>query len=233
MSLADYKPVIEYCGGTEIGGGYITGTRVQPAAPSMFTTPALGVDFLLFDGNGEPTENGEVFIIPPSLGLSTSLLNADHNEVYFAGTPQPNLRRHGDAIERLGNLFETESWLVGIKYRVHGRVDDTMNLSGIKVSSAEIEEVLNVVGEVQETAAVAVSPKAGGPSQLVIYAVLTASEAAPTKQELHATLQTELSAHLNPLFRIHDVVTVDALPRTASNKIMRRLLRARRNFTKN
>ena len=232
MSLAGYKPVIEYCGGTEIGGGYITGTRVQPAAPSMFTTPALGVDFLLFDGNGEPTENGEVFIIPPSLGLSTSLLNADHNEVYFEGTPQPNLRRHGDAIERLDNRFESESWLAGIKYRVHGRIDDTMNLSGIKVSSAEIEEVLNVVSEVQETAAVAVSPKDGGPSQLIIYTVLAASGSEPTKQELHATLQTELSAHLNPLFRIHDVVIADALPRTASNKIMRRLLRAR-NFTKN
>ena len=232
MSLAGYKPVIEYCGGTEIGGGYITGTRVQPAAPSMFTTPALGVDFQLFDGNGEPTENGEVFIIPPSLGLSTSLLNADHNEVYFGGTPQPNLRRHGDAIERLDNRFESEPWLAGIKYRVHGRIDDTMNLSGIKVSSAEIEEVLNVVSEVHETAAVAVSPKDGGPSQLIIYAVLEASEIASTKQELHATLQTELSAHLNPLFRIHDVVIVDALPRTASNKIMRRLLRAR-NFTKN
>ena len=172
MSLAGYKPVIEYCGGTEIGGGYITGTRVQPAAPSTFTTPALGVDFLLFDENGKPTENGEVFIIPPSLGLSASLLNADHNEVYFGGTPQPNLRRHGDAIERLGDSY----------YRVHGRIDDTMNLSGIKVSSAEIEEVLNVVSEVQETAAVAVPPKDGGPSQLVIYAVLEVSEVAPTKQ---------------------------------------------------
>ena len=225
MSLAGYKPVIEYCGGTEIGGGYITGTRVQPAAPSAFTTPALGVDFLLFNENGEPTDNGEVFILPPSLGLSTSLLNADHNEVYFAGTPQPNLRRHGDAIERFGNGFETEPWLAGTKYRVHGRVDDTMNLSGIKVSSAEIEEVLNVVDEIQETAAVAVSPKDGGPSQLVIYAVLTASRSELTKQELHATLQTTLSYHLNPLFRIHDVVIVETLPRTASNKVMRRLLR--------
>ena len=225
MALAGYKPVIEYCGGTEIGGGYITGTRVQPAAPSAFTTPALGVNFLLFDGNGEPTDNGEVFIIPPSLGLSTSLLNADHNEVYFAGTPQPNLRRHGDAIERLGNGFETEPWLAGTKYRVHGRVDDTMNLSGIKVSSAEIEEILNVVDEIQETAAVAISPKDGGPSQLVIYTVLAALGSEPTKQELHAALQAELSEHLNPLFRIHDVVIVDALPRTASNKVMRRLLR--------
>ena len=225
MSLAGYKLVIEYCGGTEIGGGYITGTRVQPAAPSTFTTPALGVDFRLFDENGKPTENGEVFIVPPSLGLSTSLLNADHNHVYFAGTPQPNLRRHGDAIERFGNGFETDPWLTGTKYRVHGRVDDTMNLSGIKVSSAEIEAVLNVVDGIQETAAVAVSPKDGGPSQLVIYAVLAASRSEPTKQELHATLQTTLSYHLNPLFRIHDVVIVEALPRTASNKVMRRLLR--------
>ena len=225
MSLAGYKPVIEYCGGTEIGGGYITGTRVQSAAPSTFTTPALGVDFQLFDHNGKPTENGEVFIVPPSLGLSTSLLNADHNEVYFAGTPRPNLRRHGDAIERFGNGFDTEPWLVDTKYRVLGRVDDTMNLSGIKVSSAEIEEVLNVVDGIQETAAVAISPKDGGPSQLVIYAVLITPESAPTKQELHATLQTALSKYLNPLFRIQDVVIVDALPRTASNKVMRRLLR--------
>lgn len=217
MSLAGYRPVIEYCGGTEIGGAYVTGTRVQPAAPSTFTTPALGLDFLLFDDAGNPAENGEVFIVPPSLGLSTTLLNADHTEIYFAGTPGPNLRRHGDALERLAEGY----------YRIHGRVDDTMNLSGIKVSAAEIEEVLNVVSGVQETAAVAVSPKDGGPSQLVIYAVLTTSESEPATQEIHEALQAELSQHLNPLFRIHEVVIVDALPRTASNKVMRRLLRDR------
>ncbi len=222
MSLAGYKPVIEYCGGTEIGGAYVTGTRVQPAAPSTFTTPALGLDFLLFDDDGNPTDNGEVFIVPPSLGLSTSLLNADHGEVYFADTPQPNLRRHGDAIERLSK---------GNHYRIHGRVDDTMNLSGIKVSAAAIEEVLNAVDEIQETAAVAVSPKGGGASQLVIYVVLRASKAEPPKQEIHKALQTALSQRLNPLFRIHDVVIVDALLRTASNKVMRRLLRQQRTHT--
>lgn len=216
MSLAGYKPVIEYCGGTEIGGGYVTGTRIQPAAPSTFTTPALGLDFLLYDDSGNPTDNGEVFIVPPSLGLSTSLLNTDHNEVYFAGTPRPDLRRHGDALERLAEGY----------YRIHGRVDDTMNLSGIKVSSAEIEEVLNGVDGIQETAAVAVSPKDGGPSQLVIYTVPVASESGkPIQQEIHGALQTALSGHLNPLFRIHEVVLLDALPRTASNKVMRRLLR--------
>ena len=217
MSLAGYKPVIEYCGGTEIGGAYVTGTRVQPAAPSTFTTPALGLDFSLFDDDGHPGDTGEVFISPPSLGLSTTLLNADHNEVYFAGTPGPTLRRHGDALERFAEGA----------YRIHGRVDDTMNLSGIKVSSAEIEAVLNGVSGVEETAAVAVSPKDGGPSRLVIYVVLIEPESASIKQELHANLQATLSEHLNPLFRIREVVIVDALPRTASNKVMRRLLRDR------
>ena len=40
--MAGYKPVIEYCGGTEIGGGFLTGTMVQPQAPSHFSTPSIG-----------------------------------------------------------------------------------------------------------------------------------------------------------------------------------------------
>ncbi len=215
MSRAGYRPVIEYCGGTEIGGAYITGTRIQPAAPSTFTTPALGLDFRLFDETGQPTDNGEAFIVPPSLGLSKTLLNAEHHHIYFSDTPKPNLRRHGDALQCLSNGY----------YRIHGRVDDTMNLSGIKVSSAEIEEVLNTVPDIQETAALAVTATDGGPSQLVIYAVLKTHVAAATHDDIHRTLQATLSERLNPLFRVHEVIVVEALPRTASNKVMRRLLR--------
>ena len=87
MSLAGYKPIIEYCGGTEIGGGYITGTLVQPCAPSTFTTPALGLHVVILNEQGNPADKGEVFIIPPSIGLSTELLNKDHHQVYFADTP--------------------------------------------------------------------------------------------------------------------------------------------------
>ena len=216
MSTAGYRPIIEYCGGTEIGGGYLTGTTIQPAAPATFTTPALGLDIVICDENGQPTDNGEVFVTSPSIGLSTKLLNKDHHEVYFEGTPQlPELlplRRHGDGVERLADGY----------YRIHGRVDDTMNLGGIKVSSAEIEEVLNAVSGIREVAAIAVPPPDGGPSQLVIYAVLLAEA---DTDSLHTSLQLAIREHLNPLFRIHDVVVVDALPRTASNKIMRRILR--------
>ena len=216
MFLAGYRPIIEYCGGTEIGGGYLTGTTIQPAAPATFTTPALGLDIVICDEDGQPTDNGEVFVIPPSIGLSTELLNKDHHEVYFEGTPQlPKqlpLRRHGDGVERLADGY----------YRIHGRVDDTMNLGGIKVSSAEIEEVLNSVSGIREVAAIAVPPPDGGPSQLVIYAVLLPET---DTQSLITSLQSAIREHLNPLFRIHDVIVVDALPRTASNKIMRRILR--------
>ena len=220
MSLAGYRPIIEYCGGTEIGGGYLTGTTIQPAAPATFTTPALGLDIAICDEDGQPTDNGEVFVTPPSIGLSTELLNKDHHEVYFEGTPQlpmlPPLRRHGDGVERLADGY----------YRIHGRVDDTMNLGGIKISSAEIEGVLNSVSGIQEVAAIAVPPPDGGPSQLVIYAVLLPGA---DTGSLHASLQSAIREHLNPLFRIHDVVVVDALPRTASNKIMRRILRDKRS----
>ena len=88
MSRAGYKPVIEYCGGTEIGGAYITGTVVQHAAPATFSTPALGSDLAILDEEGRPTDRGEVFLIPPSMGLSLTMLNRDHHEEYYAHTPK-------------------------------------------------------------------------------------------------------------------------------------------------
>ena len=221
ISLAGYKPIVEYCGGTEIGGGYITGTLLQPCAPSTFTTPALGLDIAILDEAAHPANSGEAFIVPPSIGLSTELLNRDHHQVYYDRTPHlPNtsipLRRHGDRLERLPNGY----------YRAQGRVDDTMNLGGIKVSAAEIERVLNAEAGVRETAAVAVAPLEGGPSQLVVYAVLE-PDVARTRKELEASLQAAIRQHLNPMFKIDDLRIVDDLPRTASNKIMRRLLRDR------
>ncbi|MGH9381103.1 MAG: AMP-binding protein, partial [Thermoanaerobaculia bacterium] len=106
MGLGGFRaPVIEYCGGTEIGGGYVTGSVTLPASPACFSTPALGLDLALLDETGRPADEGEVFLAPPSIGLSQELLNADHHEVYFAGCPAgPEgevLRRHGDSLERL------------------------------------------------------------------------------------------------------------------------------------
>ena len=219
MSRAGYKPVIEYCGGTEIGGAYITGTVVQPAAPATFSTPALGSDLVILDEQGRPADCGEVFLIPPSMGLSLKMLNRDHHDEYYAHTPQgPDgqlLRRHGDQMERLPNGY----------FRAHGRADDCMNLGGIKVSSLQIEQTVRGIQGVRETAAVAISPPGGGPSMLVVYAV-PAGETELNPSDLRSVMQQAISAGLNPLFKVHDVVLTEALPRTPSNKVMRRTLRA-------
>jgi len=215
MTTAGGVPVIEYCGGTEIGGGYITGTVLQPAIASRFTTPALGLDLVLLDQEGGEADTGEVFLVGPSIGLSEVLLNRDHHEVYFAGTPTHarHLRRHGDQLVREP----------GGSYRALGRVDDTMNLGGIKISSAELEETVAVVQGVSEVAAVAVPPPDGGPDRLVIFLVTTGDDV--DVDAVQDEMQAAIRAHLNPLFRIHDTVVVDALPRTASQKVMRRVLR--------
>ena len=159
---------------------------------------------------------GEVAIIPPSIGLSTTLLNADHHQIYFANMPTlPDgkiLRRHGDQLKQLPSGH----------YSILGRVDDTMNLSGIKISAVEIERVLTGLPNIIEVAAIAVSPPDNGPSLLVIYAETTENG---DKTILMREMQKKINMHLNPLFKISDIVFVRELPKTASNKIMRRVLR--------
>ena len=215
MARARYKPVVEYCGGTEIGGGYLTQALTQPASPATFSTPSLGLDVRILDDAHNPAHSGELFIVPPSIGLSHTLLNRDHDGVYYAGTPKgpvgETLRRHGDQMEVLPGGY----------YRAHGRADDTMNLGGIKVSSSEIERTVLGMEGLVDVAAIAVDPADGGPSRLVLYVVGAGLDPAVVK----AAAQKSIAAKLNPLFRVHDVRVVDALPRTASNKVMRRLLR--------
>jgi acetyl-CoA synthetase len=226
MSLTGYRaPIIEYLGGTEIGGGHITGTVVQPASPATFTTPALGIDFVILDDEGRPVgegDAGDLFLIPPSIGLSQRLLNDDHQRVYYEGCPRgprgAPLRRHGDRFTRLPGGF----------FRALGRSDDTMNLGGIKVSALELEQVMDRHPAVYESAAVAVQPGGEGAERLVVFVVPKPGVASPVdRKTLMAGLKRLLAARLNPLFKIHDLVVVEALPRTASNKLMRRELRAR------
>ena len=218
-SRAGYRPVIEYCGGTEIGGAYITGNLLQPQAPSTFSTPAVGTDLVLINESGQADDQGETFLIPPSIGMSTKLLNRDHHEVYYDNCPDlPEvglLRRHGDRLVKLASGY----------FRADGRADDTMNLGGIKVSSAEIEQAVGQAENVKDVAAVSIPPVQGGPDGLVVFVVALDPQhvnEADTLKEMRGLIR----ATINPLFHLTRVVFVPTMPRTASNKIMRRKLRA-------
>ncbi|KAG2501348.1 hypothetical protein HYH03_001138 [Edaphochlamys debaryana] len=122
-----YRPVVEYCGGTEIGGGYLSSTLLHPCAPSTFATPTLGARLVLLTPEqseaaseagpgGSPVvpdsplptpRPGEVALAMPMLGCSQRLLNKDHGKVYYDGMPRYGsrtglpLRRHGDEVAAL------------------------------------------------------------------------------------------------------------------------------------
>ncbi|XP_073004994.1 probable CoA ligase CCL12 isoform X1 [Typha latifolia] len=223
-SRAFYKPIIECCGGTELASSYIQGSLVQPQAFGAFSTPTMSTDLVIFDERGTPFPNdqpciGEVGLFPVLLGATNQLLNADHKKVYFDGMPTYRgikLRRHGDIIQRT----------VGGYYIVHGRADDTMNLGGIKTSSVEIERICNNADEnVLETAAVSIKSSIGGPEQLVVLAALKNRSVEFNTNMLRIKFQKAIQSNLNPLFRVSFVKVVPEFPRTASNKLMRRVLR--------
>ena len=193
---------------------------MQPNMPAAFATPAFALGVELMDDQGnvvlQGSVQGEVALVPPSMGLSLKLLNKDHDKSYYGGMPKykgEQLRRHGDQMQRFENGY----------YCSHGRADDTMNLGGIKTSSAEIEHAVNVLDDVYESAAIAIEPKGGGPSLLVIYVV--PQNQSVDKDALHKEIQKQIRAHLNPLFKVSDIVLTEKFPRTASNKVMRRSLR--------
>ena len=252
MSRTGYRaPVIEYLGGTEIGGGHLACTVLQPCSPAVFTTANLGVDFVILDETGvEVGEGGtgELFLKPPALGMSQRLLNGDHDEVYYEGCPAgPRgevLRRHGDYTQRLRHGC----------YRAQGRADDGMNLGGIMVSPLELERIIDGHPAVYESAAVAMQPEGEGAERLVVFVVPEMGSGAaspshakaspagrgdshadpenspdsdPDPESLKSELQALISSGLNPLFKIYRVVIVDELPHTASGKLVRRILRDR------
>ncbi|XP_010546235.1 PREDICTED: probable acyl-activating enzyme 17, peroxisomal [Tarenaya hassleriana] len=226
MGRAHYKPVIEYCGGTEIGGGFVSGSLLQPQSLSAFSTAAMGCELFILNEDGYPLPPnmlgiGELALGPHMFGSSSKLLNANHYDIYFKGMPTLHgkiLRRHGDVFERTSRGY----------YRAHGRADDTMNLGGIKVSSVEIERVCNHVDDkILETAAIGVPPPEGGPEQLVIAVVFKNPVHDNDLNHLKKSFNSELQKKLNPLFKVSDVVSLPYLPRTATNKVMRRVLRQR------
>uniref|UniRef100_A0A0E0KKF0 4-coumarate--CoA ligase n=1 Tax=Oryza punctata TaxID=4537 RepID=A0A0E0KKF0_ORYPU len=223
-SRASYKPIIECCGGTELASSYIQGSLLRPQAFGAFSGASMSTGFVILDEQGTPYPDdvpcaGEVGLFPLYFGATDQLLNADNNKVYFDGMPIYNgrqLRRHGDIIQRT----------VGGYYIVQGRADDTMNLGGIKTSSVEIERICNRADEaLLETAAVSIKPAGGGPEQLAILAVLKDRLPPCDANVLKSKFQRAIQKNLNPLFKVSYVKIVPEFPRTASNKLLRRVLR--------
>jgi acetyl-CoA synthetase len=210
-------PVVDTWWQTETGGIMITNlANITPEIPSYATLPLPGVQPLLVDENGNEVKgnqvSGNLCISHPWPGILRTTYG-DHQRCktnYFA--TYPNLYFTGDGALRDENG----------NYRITGRVDDVLNVSGHRIGTAEVENAINMHAGVIESAVVGYPHDIKGQG---IYAyVISDSEhgdEALRKKDIIATVSRIIGAIAKP----DKIQFVKGLPKTRSGKIMRRILR--------
>ena len=210
-------PIVDTWWQTETGGVMISNLAgVTPAKPSYATLPLPGIQPCLVDENGLEIEgngvNGNLCIKFPWPGMIRSTFN-DHErcrQTYFS--TYENLYFTGD-----GCLRDNDGM-----YRITGRVDDVLNVSGHRIGTAEVENAINMHAGVIESAVVGYPHDIKG--QGIFAYVIIESE-----NQDFGTLQKEIIQKVNevigPIAKPDQILFVPGLPKTRSGKIMRRILR--------
>jgi len=210
-------PIVDTWWQTETGGMLISSLAgVTPSVPSYATLPLPGVQPILVDdkGNeivGNNVEGNLCIKYPwPSIIRTTYGDHERCKQTYFS--TYPNLYFTGDGCKRDENG----------NYRITGRVDDVMNVSGHRIGTAEVESAINSHSDVVESAVVSYPHDIKGQG---IYAYVIA----PSTTKDHAILVKEIIAEVNkiigPIAKPDKIQIVSGLPKTRSGKIMRRILR--------
>jgi acetyl-CoA synthetase len=210
-------PIVDTWWQTETGGVMISNMAgITPSKPSYATLPLPGVQPLLVDEKGvEITENnvtGNLCIKSPWPSVIRTTYG-DHERCrtnYFA--TYENLYFTGDGAFRDENGF----------YRITGRVDDVLNVSGHRIGTAEVENAINMHAGVIESAVVGYphDVKGQGIYAYVIYSGMHGDEAM-IRKDITATV----SRIIGPIAKPDKIQLVSGLPKTRSGKIMRRILR--------
>ena len=215
-------PIVDTWWQTETGGILITNLAgVTPAKPSWATLPMPGVQPVLVDENGiEVTEKDEDGLLKGNLCIKAPwpgmirTTYGDHERCrinYFA--TYNNLYFTGDGALKDENGF----------YRITGRVDDVLNVSGHRIGTAEVENAINMHAGVVESAVVGYPHDIKGQG---IYAFVIYSGTKHNDEELSRNdiLQT-VSRIIGGIAKPDKIQFVTGLPKTRSGKIMRRILR--------
>lgn len=221
--LGGRKPILNYSGGTEISGGIVCGTFLEPLKPCGFPGPVVGMDADVVDDDGCPVRGavGELVLRQPWIGQTRGFWNdpdgARYRDAYWRR--HEGLWTHGDfaAIDDDGQWF------------ILGRSDDTIKVAGKRLGPAEVEAVLNAHPDVAESAAVGVPDDVKGEA-VVAFATLAPAHPAWTDAEareaLRADLLARLEAALGKALRPRALLFTRAQPKTRNAKIMRRVVRA-------
>ena len=210
-------PIVDTWWQTETGGILISSMAgVTPQKPTFATHPLPGIQTALVD------ENGKVITSKQAEGILTinypwpsiaRTIYGDHQrykEVYFSAFPGRYFPGDGALRDANGN------------YRITGRVDDVVIVSGHNLGTAPIENAINEHPSVVESAVVGY-PHAIKGNALMAFVILYNDTA--EEEELIAEIQSLVAQRIGPIAKPDRIVVVSGLPKTRSGKIMRRILR--------
>jgi acetyl-CoA synthetase len=223
---ANKTPIVDTWWQTETGAIMISPLPgVTAAKPGSAMTPLPGISARIVDDNGEQlargTDHGDqasgylVLDRPwpsmprgiwrdPERFMQTYWSRFAEQGWYFAGD--------GARYDADGNIF------------VLGRIDDVMNVSGHRISTAEVESALVGHAHVAEAAVVGASDEQTGQA-ICAFVILESSAADAPRHQMVEELRAEVAREISPIAKPREVHVVPELPKTRSGKIMRRLLR--------
>src|SRR5450631_1971234 len=208
-------PLMNYSGGTELGG--LVATNVLfPIKPASFSGPIPGTGADIVDAEGHSVGAGtvgELVMRQACIGTTRGLWRDPQRYIDNYWSRFPGMWMHGDWASRDAD----GSWFV------HGRSDDTIKIAGKRTGPAEIESLLLATHRVSDAAAASVPDPIKGSA--VVCTVIAAPDETPG-DDLAAILSNAIVNGLGGSFRPKQVLFVRDLPRTRNMKTMRRVIRA-------
>jgi acetyl-CoA synthetase len=210
-------PIVDTWWQTETGGIMISNLAgVTPSKPTYATLPLPGIAPELVDENGNVIEgmdvSGNLCIAKPWPGMIRTTYGNHQRciETYFSAYK-------GKYFTGDGCLRDAEGM-----YRITGRVDDVLNVSGHRIGTAEVENAINMHEGVVESAIVGYPHDVKGQG---IYAYVIFSGDSSNPDLLKADILQTVSRLIGPIAKPDKIQLVSGLPKTRSGKIMRRILR--------
>ena len=210
-------PIVDNWWQTETGGILISNLAgVTPAIPTYASLPMPGVQPVLVDENGKEVEGnpaaGNLCIKAPWPAILRTTYG-DHERCrtnYFATYP--------------GLYFTGDGALRDVKgnYRITGRVDDVLNISGHRIGTAEVENAINMHSGVVESAVVGYPHHIKGQG---IYAYVICDHFHGGEDTMRQDIVQTVARIIGPIAKPDKIQFVPGLPKTRSGKIMRRILR--------
>ncbi|MCH7876627.1 MAG: AMP-binding protein [Thaumarchaeota archaeon] len=207
-------PIMNLSGGTEIGGAMLSvfpGMNLKPSTVGI-PVPGMNLDVFDDDGNSIQKQNGYLVIKSPWPAMTRGLLNDDARYLETYWSRFKNIWFHGDYVY----VDKDNLWYMC------GRTDDVMNISGHRISTAEIEHTVISHKKISDAASIAIPDDITGEAIVLFFVTDDKSETG-----LESEISDYISEKIGKIARPKLVFQLSDLPKTRTGKIMRRLLKSK------